>query len=767
MRVKIQLWFLATLLALTLIGCGGGSLTTTSSGSTPNPPTPPAVTLAAITVTPGAQTIAAGQQQQFKATGTYSDHSSKDLTSSVTWKSSEATIASISAAGLVKVLAAGQTTISATLKSVNGSTGLTATDNLVSIFVSASGSKVNVGSSLQLTAMGTYQDGKPATPLSNVTWTSSDLTNATISGTGLVSGLHGGLITVTAKSGTISGETQLSVTALLQTIALSPIGAAVVVGGHQQYSAIGSFNDGTTQDVTATASWTSSDATKVSIAKGLASGVSVGAANLTVSRNGVNNVTALNVVSSVYANISGNWAFSLTSLDTRGPSMYVGSVNFDGNGGLSGIEDSNTMNGVQQQVAVSGTYVLYPDGRGNLVFNANACHPAGITLRFALSAGATSGSLIEFDGVATAKGTLAQQNAAAFNAAAINGTYVFRAAGVDGRGNPANGPEGIAIVGMFGADGSGNITGGIDDVNDFGAVNGDNPLSASAYSVNTNGRGTFQLIDGSGTYNFAMYVVDSTKSYFIETDAGPAIAVLGVTELQTPQSYGSVSGTFAYLIDQPVVVRPNIPQTVVKEGQLGDLVLTAPSNVIGVLNDDSVTGSYATNYGGVNGRGQISTCGSGQSCSEPTDQHTYFYYMVSPTKMLILQAFAYDNYPQYDPAVGEADVITQTPYSVSSLSGNYVLQAHNGDGSTDGLMLVTFDGAGKVGGVVDLSQVGAVSSTLIGSPQYVLTPTPQGNAVISLSTPAATQNYYFYLYSNSNAFLGGVATPLDGTLQQQ
>jgi hypothetical protein len=761
MRKKIELWFLASLLTMILAGCGGGSLSSISN------PTAPAVTLTAITVTPGSQTIAAGQQKQFTATGTYSNQTSKDLTSSVTWKSSAANVASISATGLVQVLGAGQTTISATLKAIDGSTGLIATDNLVSIAISASESNVNVGSDLQLTAMGTFQDGKPARPIADVTWGSSDTTDATISNLGVLTGVHGGQVTVTAKSGSISSDKQLSVTALLKTITLSPIGPAVLVGGHQQFSAIGNFNDGTTQDLTASATWSSSDQTKVSVSKGLANGVAVGAANLTVSQNGVNNVTALNVVSSTYVHLSGNYAFTLISSDTRGPSMYAGSISFNGNGGLSGIEDSNTMNGVQQQVAVSGTYVLYPDGRGNLVFSANACHPAGITLRFALNTAATTGSLIEFDGLATAKGTLAQQNAAAFNAAAINGTYVFRAAGLDATGNPANGPEGLAMVGMFAADGAGNISGGVDDINDYGVVNGDNVLSASTYSVDTNGRGTFQLIDGSGTHNYALYVIDATQTYFIETDPGAATAVLGASELQTPQPYGSVGGTFAYLIDQPVVVRPNIPQIVVTEGQLGDLELTLPSTLTGVLNDDSVTGTYMNNYGGINGRGEISTCGSGQTCTEATDQHTYFYYMVSPSKMFILLAFSYDNYPQFSPAIGEADQTTQTPYSVGSLSGNYVLQAHDGNSFADELMLLSFDGAGDIRGVVDTSEVGVASSTVIGSPQFVLTPTAQGNVVISMSTPAVTQHYYFYMYSNSNAFLGGVVTPLDGTLTQQ
>jgi Big-like domain-containing protein len=758
MRVKIQLWFLVTLLTLILTGCGAGSLSSISST---------APFLASLAVTPGTQTVAAGSQQQFKATGTYSDHSSKDLTSSVSWKSSDAAVASINGSGLVKVLAAGQTTISATLSSVNGSAGLTATDFLLSINIKADGSNVNVGSALQLTAMGTFQDGKPATPLSNVTWTSSNTSNASISHSGLLSGLHGGQVIVTAKSGSISADTQLSVTALLQRIGISPVGAAVLVGGQQQFSAIGTYNDGTTQNLTSSATWTSSDQTKVSVQHGLANGVAVGAADLTVTQNGVNSITALNVVSTPYANLSGDYAFTLSSTDSRGPASWAGSINFDSNGGITGIEDSNTLGGVHQQVPISGSYVLYPDGRGIVTFTPNASHPAGISLRFFLASTGTTGSLIEFDGLATVRGKLKQQNPAAFNAAAINGIYAFRAAGVDTRINATTGPAGITEIGLFAADGAGHIGGGVDDIDDYGVVNGQNPLSASTYSVDANGRGTLQLTDGSGTTSYAFYVVDSTGIFFLQIDPDPATALLGLADLQSSQSYNSVSGSFAYLIDQPVIVDPNIPQTVVTEGQLGDLALLPPTAVAGVLNNDTINGSYINNYGAINGRGQISTCGPGQVCTQPTDQHTYFYYMVSPTQMLIMQAFAYSNYPQFRPAVGEAMLTTQTPYSVSSLQGTYVLQAHTGNSFSDALMLLTFDGAGNVRGIVDQDEVGGVSSTVIGSPQFLLTPTVNGYTVLQLSTPGGTQSYYLYLFSNSGAFLGGVTTPLDGGLTQQ
>ncbi|HEY9466587.1 MAG TPA: Ig-like domain-containing protein, partial [Vicinamibacterales bacterium] len=54
-------------------------------------------TLVSIEVSPSSTTVARFQNVAFTATGTYSDSSTADLTSSVTWSSSDATIATVSA----------------------------------------------------------------------------------------------------------------------------------------------------------------------------------------------------------------------------------------------------------------------------------------------------------------------------------------------------------------------------------------------------------------------------------------------------------------------------------------------------------------------------------------------------------------------------------------------------------------------------------------------------------------------------------------------
>jgi hypothetical protein len=94
-----------------------------ASGTTGTP------TLVSISVTPANPTITVGMAQQFTATGSYSDNSTQNLTSSVTWSSSPSSIATIATTGMATAVAAGSTTITATSGAVTGSTPLTVVGN--------------------------------------------------------------------------------------------------------------------------------------------------------------------------------------------------------------------------------------------------------------------------------------------------------------------------------------------------------------------------------------------------------------------------------------------------------------------------------------------------------------------------------------------------------------------------------------------------------------------------------------------------------------
>jgi len=81
-------------------------------------------TLLSIAVTPSNPTITVGKTQQLTATGSYSDGSSQDLTTQVTWQSSDPTKVTVSATGIVTGQSGGSSTVTATLGSVSGFTSV-------------------------------------------------------------------------------------------------------------------------------------------------------------------------------------------------------------------------------------------------------------------------------------------------------------------------------------------------------------------------------------------------------------------------------------------------------------------------------------------------------------------------------------------------------------------------------------------------------------------------------------------------------------------
>src|SRR5271154_5410555 len=68
----------------------------------------------------------------------------------------------------------------------------------------------------------------------------------------------------------------------LTALTVAPTSASVVAGSTQQFTVTGLFGDGTTQDETASVTWTSSNSAVATIASGgVATGVAAGTANIT------------------------------------------------------------------------------------------------------------------------------------------------------------------------------------------------------------------------------------------------------------------------------------------------------------------------------------------------------------------------------------------------------------------------------------------------------------------------------------------------------
>jgi 6-phosphogluconolactonase (cycloisomerase 2 family) len=270
------------------------------SGSTSLTVTPAA--LVSITVIPANPSIANGTQQQFAATGAYTDSSTHDVTAAVTWISSDVTVAAISNAsgsnGLATSVGQGSATISATLGSIAGSTGLTVTPAaLVSIAVIPANRSIANGTGQQFAATGTYTDNSSQPLTNSVNWSSADTTVASISNAsgskGLASSAGQGSATITATLGSVSGSTGLTVTAAtLVSIAITPQSPNVTDGASQQFTATGTYTDNSTQNLTASVTWASSDTTIAAVSNaagssGLAMAAGVGTTSISASLGAV------------------------------------------------------------------------------------------------------------------------------------------------------------------------------------------------------------------------------------------------------------------------------------------------------------------------------------------------------------------------------------------------------------------------------------------------------------------------------------------------
>ena len=158
--------------------------------------------------------LAKGTQQPLTATGIYTDHSTQYLTTSVTWGSSNSTVASVGdsagSMGVIRAVGTGSATITAAMGGVSSSTSVTVTAaTLVSIGVTPTNPNVAAGLKPQFTAMGTYTDNSTQNLTAHVVWSSSNTSVATVSNAsgfdGLGSALTPGSTTISASLGNVSG----------------------------------------------------------------------------------------------------------------------------------------------------------------------------------------------------------------------------------------------------------------------------------------------------------------------------------------------------------------------------------------------------------------------------------------------------------------------------------------------------------------------------------------------------------------------------------
>jgi Bacterial Ig-like domain (group 2)/FG-GAP-like repeat len=276
------------------------------------------VTLSSVVLSatnPTNASVADGLSGAVTATGHYSDGTTKDLTSSASWSSSNTSVASVSA-GTVTGVTQGTVTLSAQSAGVTGTLAYQVTPAVLqTLSLTPSSASVVAGKTTSLVLTGTYSDNSKSTSLGTVSWSSSAQGTASVDTSGTVTGVAAGTATITAAVGSVT--TSIAVTVLeptITSIVISAVSNAVQVGSTLVLNALANLSNYTQKNVSALVSWivnwvsggSGSDATTVAT---IATDATAGTATLT--GTGVGTVS----VSATYQGMASN----AVSVESSGP----------------------------------------------------------------------------------------------------------------------------------------------------------------------------------------------------------------------------------------------------------------------------------------------------------------------------------------------------------------------------------------------------------------------------------------------------------------
>ena len=256
-----------------------------------------AVPVASVVVNPPSTSVTVGQSTTLTATAL--DANGIPLAGRVVgWSSSDNAIASVSSNGTVTGVAVGNAVITAT---VDGQTG-TATVAVgavpvASVVVSPTQPTLTVGQTVQLSATARDAAGQPL-PGRVATWSTSAASVATVSSSGLVTGVTAGSATITATIDGQTGSATVTVNAVAQgvvtSVTVSPSSATVNVAWSTTLSA--TARDGNGNPVQgAQITWSSSDPAVATVSNGVVTGVAPGSVTITATSGSATGTASITV----------------------------------------------------------------------------------------------------------------------------------------------------------------------------------------------------------------------------------------------------------------------------------------------------------------------------------------------------------------------------------------------------------------------------------------------------------------------------------------
>lgn len=354
------------------------------------------------------------------------------------------------------------------------------------------------------------------------------------------------------------------------------------------------------------------------------------------------------------------------------------------------------------------------------------------------------------------------------NNSKLNGNYAFSVRGFD-----PNGPQLPIFVaaGSFSADGNGNITNGLMDINNT-ANDPVNPVFTGTYFIGQDDLGFLYLnIAGLGSRTFAISMMAGGNANIIEFDDsnGGGTRNSGVLLQQAPGpfSQSSVSGKYAFGF-------LGIDSGKNRFGLAGDLVADGGGNFTsGSLDSDDAISGPSGNVAIISGSTYTLASNGRGTANIKTAQGSagYAFYIVSATQLLVIET---DTFPTGGNPLVSGTILQQTPNSDFTSTSVFELTALDASGSTAESQVGLFAGISGTFNLTSDQNTGGTLTQPSGSGTYAITngrvavaPNPTTGSGFQNTTPTSSQPV-FYMVSGNEAFVIGTDTAVSfGFMTQQ
>jgi len=319
-----------------------------------------------------------------------------------------------------------------------------------------------------------------------------------------------------------------------------------------------------------------------------------------------------------------------------------------------------------------------------------------------------------------------------------------------------------ARVGSFIADGKGDITGGVEDVNLNLVSGGSNELDINngSYTINADGRGTLTLNDSTGALSFSISLSSSTNGYIVDFPSNGLSTASGNFVLQTANAFNLSAFSGNYVFDFSGVDPSQNPESIV--GQISASLANGVGVFSGIADDNDGGTVNGGNAGGATISGSFNT-----SSPNPSDLTSFgrgefsiggvsgVYYIVGPNQVKFMEetsggTLAGDAFAQSNVTAGISGpfVYVMGGSTVSTSGGGPLARGGKFSASGGNLsnIIVDTNNAGQ--------QQSLPSSGGSGTGTYTLdTTTGRGTTTFTLQGASVAFNYVFYMVSPTQAFV--------------